>query len=43
MKIWDQELDIVWAQYCIVKKFSEPVVFWIDISATRSGRDATSE
>ena len=38
MKIQDQELDIVWTQYCSIKKFSEPIIFWIH---TRSGRDPT--
>lgn len=40
MKILDKELDIVWVQCWIIKKFSEPIVFWICTRATRSGRDA---
>ena len=29
VKILDQELGIFWAQYHIVKVFSEPRVFWM--------------
>ena len=42
VKILNQEFDIVWAQHWIIKKFSEPIIFWIYTRATRSGRDHTS-
>ena len=42
VKILDQELGILGAQYCIVKMFSEPRVFWMTLSETRSVRDANS-
>lgn len=41
-KILNQELGIVWAQYWIITKFNEPIIFWIYTRATRSGRDHTS-
>lgn len=38
----DQESIKGWFQYCIIKKFREPVVFWIYTSATKRGRDPDS-
>lgn len=41
-KILDQELGSVWFQYWISRKFNEPVRFWMEISATKSGREPIS-
>lgn len=38
----DQESIRGWFQYCIIKKFREPVVFWIYTSAIKRGRDPDS-
>lgn len=41
MKVLDQVVDIGSFQYCMIRKFRDPEVFWIYSSATRSGSEPT--
>lgn len=37
----DQEFGKGWVQYCTMRKFSDPKLFWAYNSATSKGKDPT--
>lgn len=41
-RILNQELDIVWTQYLVIRKFNETIAFRVEIRAMRNSRHPTS-